>query len=92
MIQARRGQRVSWRCIGVAALLISGGSFVGEVRPASASAPANDDFADAQVISGASGTVNGWHVNATSEPGEPTLRVALGCRSGTGTRHPQMWC
>lgn len=33
--------------------------------------PANDQFADAQVISGLSGEVNGTNVGATEEPGEP---------------------
>jgi len=33
--------------------------------------PANDNFANAQTISGASGTVNGSNVFATVEPGEP---------------------
>jgi len=34
-------------------------------------APANDNFANAQVISGNSGTVTGSNVGATKEPGEP---------------------
>ena len=34
--------------------------------------PANDDFANAQVISGKEGTVAGTNVNATLEDGEPT--------------------
>ena len=34
-------------------------------------APANDNFANAQLISGCSGTVNGTNVSATSEPNEP---------------------
>ncbi|MCA1683912.1 MAG: cadherin-like domain-containing protein, partial [Actinobacteria bacterium] len=33
--------------------------------------PANDDFADAQAISGTSGSVTGTNVRATEEPGEP---------------------
>jgi hypothetical protein len=33
--------------------------------------PANDNFANAQVISGNSGTVTGSNVGATKEPGEP---------------------
>lgn len=34
-------------------------------------APANDNFANAQVISGVSGVLNGDTTNATKEPGEP---------------------
>jgi hypothetical protein len=34
--------------------------------------PANDDFVDAVVISGTSGSVTGSNVNATKESGEPT--------------------
>lgn len=34
-------------------------------------APANDNFADAQVLTGASGTVTGTNVDATFEVGEP---------------------
>ena len=33
--------------------------------------PANDNFANAQVVGGYTGTVTGTNVNATSEPGEP---------------------
>lgn len=33
--------------------------------------PANDNFANAQVISGGAGRVTGTNVNATKEPGEP---------------------
>ena len=33
--------------------------------------PANDDFANTQVITGSSGSVSGTNVNATKEPGEP---------------------
>jgi hypothetical protein len=35
-------------------------------------APPNDDFANAQAISGAFGTATGTNENATTEPGEPT--------------------
>jgi hypothetical protein len=35
------------------------------------SGPANDNFANGQVITGQSGTVNGTNVNATKEAGEP---------------------
>ena len=41
------------------------------VTPVAPPAPANDNFASAQAISGASGTVNGTTVGATLEPGEP---------------------
>ncbi|MHB8471132.1 MAG: PPC domain-containing protein, partial [Gaiellaceae bacterium] len=37
------------------------------------SAPANDSFAAAQVLSGASGSASGSNVGATKEPGEPAL-------------------
>jgi hypothetical protein len=36
--------------------------------------PANDDFANARVISGTSGSVVGTNVGATLEPGEPTIQ------------------
>ncbi len=38
--------------------------------------PANDDLADAQVISGRSGSVTGSNVNATQEPGVPDYGYA----------------
>ena len=42
------------------------------VWPANAAAaPANDDFANAQVITGATGSVNGTNIGATKELGEP---------------------
>jgi Ca2+-binding RTX toxin-like protein len=45
---------------------------VAAVWPASAlAAPANDDFADAQLITGTEGSVTGSNVGATKEPGEP---------------------
>lgn len=40
--------------------------------------PANDDFANAQVVSGASGSVTGTNVGATLEAGEPTIQDAKG--------------
>lgn len=40
-------------------------------EPAHAQAPPNDDFADAVVLSGDAGSVNGTNVGATVEPGEP---------------------
>ena len=39
--------------------------------------PANDNFADPQVIAGASGNVSGSNVNATLEPGEPTTTAGF---------------
>ncbi|MGH3768547.1 MAG: fibronectin type III domain-containing protein [Pseudonocardiaceae bacterium] len=41
------------------------------VTPTAPPAPANDDIAHAQAISGDSGTVTGSNVGATLEPGEP---------------------
>ena len=41
------------------------------VTPSASLAPANDNFANAQVITGSSGTVAGTNVNATTEAGEP---------------------
>jgi hypothetical protein len=35
--------------------------------------PSNDDFTDAQVLTGSSGTVTGSNVGATTEPGEPAI-------------------
>jgi hypothetical protein len=39
--------------------------------PALAAAPANDNFANAEVITGLSGSASGSNVDATEEPGEP---------------------
>ncbi|HEY2261796.1 MAG TPA: fibronectin type III domain-containing protein [Streptosporangiaceae bacterium] len=44
----------------------------------SGKAPANDNFASAQVISGASGSVVGTNVGATVEPGETTIQDVRG--------------
>jgi hypothetical protein len=41
------------------------------VTPGATLAPANDNFANAQGISGGSGTVTGTNVNATTQAGEP---------------------
>jgi hypothetical protein len=41
------------------------------ITPNASLAPANDNFANAQVITGSSGTVSGTNVNATTEVGEP---------------------
>jgi hypothetical protein len=41
------------------------------VTPSSAAPPLNDNFANAQVITGDTGVVSGTNVNATTEPGEP---------------------
>ena len=43
----------------------------GEQPPAEAAPPANDDFADATVLNGASGTIEADLLAATVEPGEP---------------------
>jgi Ca2+-binding RTX toxin-like protein len=52
------------------------------VWPASAlAAPANDDFADAQLITGTEGTVTGSNLGATKEAGEPDHAGNLGGRS-----------
>src|SRR6185436_18523273 len=40
--------------------------------PASPTPPANDNFVNAQTISGCSGTVTGTTFGATAEPGEPS--------------------
>jgi uncharacterized protein DUF4214 len=45
------------------------------------SPPSNDNFANAQVISGCSGTVNGTNAGATLEPGEPDHGSSGGTRS-----------
>lgn len=44
------------------------------VAPTTAPQPANDNFANAQLISGASGSVSGTNVGATVEPNEPTIQ------------------
>src|SRR4051812_26575512 len=43
----------------------------------SSAQPANDNFTNATVVSGLSGTANGNNFNATTEPGEPVF-VAVG--------------
>jgi hypothetical protein len=40
--------------------------------------PANDNFANAQVITGASGSVVGSNIGATVEPGEPNIQDSQG--------------
>ena len=50
-------------------LLVCAGIAAGE---AAAAAPANDQFADAVLLAGASGSANGTTVDATSETGEPS--------------------
>jgi hypothetical protein len=40
--------------------------------------PANDNFVDAQVVSGPSGSATGTNVGATKEPGEPTPTAFTG--------------
>ena len=51
---------------------------------ASAEAPANDDFANAEVLSGLSASTTGTNVDATSEPGEPNHAVV-------GSGHSVWW-
>jgi hypothetical protein len=47
------------------------GSVVLNWNQASGSAPANDNFVNAQTVTGSCGQVNGTNLNATKEPGEP---------------------
>lgn len=49
-------------------------------------APINDDFANAQMLMGASGTVTGSNTTATGEPGEPSHS-----KEGTGTTKSSIW-
>ncbi|MDP3208442.1 MAG: immunoglobulin domain-containing protein, partial [Rhodoglobus sp.] len=49
-------------------------------------APANDDFVNAQVLTGTSGTVTGSNATATGEPGEPSHS-----KEGTGTTKSSIW-
>lgn len=62
-----------WRWRASIVILALLGALVGVPVSADASlaAPPNDDFADAQVISGTSGSVDGNIAGATTEPGEP---------------------
>src|ERR1035437_973855 len=53
------------RKVGLLALLVLGGAL------SAVAAPANDNFANASVITGVSGTSSGSTVGATKEPGEP---------------------
>src|SRR5690349_10984004 len=48
--------------------------------------PANDNFANAQIISGCSGSVNGTNVGATKESGEPNHLSTTNDPNGGGTR------
>lgn len=48
--------------------------------------PANDNFANAQVINGCSGNVNGTNVGATKESGEPNHLSTTNDPNGGGTR------
>jgi hypothetical protein len=53
------------------ASLVGLGVLVAVPAPALAAAPSNDDFANAQVLTGNDVTVNGSNVDATMEAGEP---------------------
>ena len=53
------------------------------ITPSGSLAPANDNFNNAQVITGGGGTVTGTNVNATTESGEPG---PAGRRCGTRGR------
>ena len=55
------------------------------VQPAFAAVgPANDDFANAQVLTGANGTTSGTNVDATGETGEPANHAAECCDPDLG--------
>jgi hypothetical protein len=56
---------------GPIAVTTPGGTALSAVSFVATAAPANDNFAFAQVISGSAGTVTGNNVAATKEPGEP---------------------
>src|SRR5439155_20562964 len=45
-------------------------------------APANDNFANAQVITGPNGSANGSNIGATAEAGEPLIPTEYGPESG----------
>jgi len=49
------------------------------VASASAAAPANDNFADAEALAGPAGTLSGTTIDATSEPEEPCDFDVWGC-------------
>ncbi|MEX2044209.1 MAG: immunoglobulin domain-containing protein, partial [Opitutus sp.] len=53
----------------------------GSIAGAFAQAPANDHFANAQVLTGSSGWTTGSNVAATGEPGEPVHGVAYATAS-----------
>lgn len=63
-------------------LIVLGALGVGATLPGTAgaqtSAPANDTFAAARSVSGASGSINGSNVAATKEPGEPNHAGSAG--------------
>jgi len=52
--------------------------------PVASAAPANDDFANAITVAGASGTTTGTNVGATAETGEPTNHSAQCCDPDLG--------
>ncbi|MBV9956787.1 MAG: VCBS repeat-containing protein [Acidobacteria bacterium] len=54
-------------------LLLIGLPVAAQGQQADAAPPANDNFANAQALSGASGSVSGTNVEATSEPNEPNI-------------------
>src|SRR5206468_3408882 len=66
--------------IAFAGFIATGGTRTGNITlrwsgpdspPPPPAAPANDNFAAAQVLSGSTGTVTGTNAGATTEPGEP---------------------
>jgi len=55
----------------LAGLILSAALALSVSAPAEAAPPGNDDFANAQVLTGPNPTAFGTNVDATSEPGEP---------------------
>lgn len=53
--------------------------------------PPNDNFANAQVLSGCSGSVNGSNVGATHEPGEPQHFPPAPAFGGLGGGNRSVW-
>jgi len=66
---------------GPIAVTTPGGTALSAVSFVATPAPANDNFAAAQVVSGSSGTVTGNNVAATKEPGEPNHAGNAGGKS-----------
>ena len=72
-LAARRRALVRPASLGVTALAVAALSVGALASPAVASVPMNDNFVDAQVLTGLSASASQFTRDATMEPGEPTV-------------------